>query len=72
MTRRSTVGTLNHIGTRAGTGEALACDIASDVPSTSHSHGSNSGSHTVRIPYVRFYFFKRSCYMTHTVFIYMY
>ena len=51
-TRRSTVGTLN-MGTWAGTGEALAWDIASDVPSTSPSQGSNSGahtgSHTVRI-----------------------
>ena len=43
-TRRSTVGTLN-MGTWAGTGEALAWDIASDVPSTSPSHGSNSGAH---------------------------
>ena len=42
-TRRSTVGTLN-MGTWAGTGEALAWDIASDVPSTSPSHGSNSGA----------------------------
>ena len=33
-TLRSTVGTLN-MGTWAGTGEALAWDIASDVPSTS-------------------------------------
>ena len=43
-TRRSTVGTLN-MGTWAGTGEALAWDIASDVPSTSPSHGSNSRAH---------------------------
>ena len=43
-TCRSTVGTLN-MGTWAGTGEALAWDIASDVPSTSPSHGSNSGAH---------------------------
>ena len=43
-TRRSTVGTLN-MGTWAGTGEALAWYIASDVPSTSPSQGSNSGAH---------------------------
>ena len=43
-TRRSTVGTLT-MGTWAGTGEALAWDIASDVRSTSPSHGSNSGAH---------------------------
>ena len=42
-TRRSPVGTLN-MGTWAGTGEALAWDIASDVPSTSPSHGINSGA----------------------------
>ena len=42
-TRQSTVGTLN-MGTWAGTGEALAWDIASDVPSTSPSHGGNSGA----------------------------
>ena len=33
------------MGTWAGTGEALAWDIASDVPSTSPSQGSNSGAH---------------------------
>ena len=42
-TRRSPVGTLN-MGTWAVTGEALAWDIASDVPSTSPSHGNNSGA----------------------------
>ena len=43
-TRRRTVGTLN-MGIWAGTGEALAWHIASDVPSTSPSHESNSGAH---------------------------
>ena len=55
-TRRSTVGTLN-MGTWAGTGEALAWDIASDVPSTSPSHGSKSGEGTwgvIQRAYVRF------------------
>ena len=51
-TRRSPVGTLN-MGTWAGTGEALAWYIASDVPSTSPSQGSNSGAH-------------RESYSTHT------
>ena len=43
-TRRSPVGTLN-MGIWAGTGEALAWYIASDVPSTPPSQGSNSGAH---------------------------
>ena len=43
-TRRSTVGTLNMF-IWAGTGEALARHIASDVPSTSPTQGSNSGAH---------------------------
>ena len=47
-TRRSTVGTLT-MGTWAGTGEALAWDIASDVPSTSPSHESNSDGRLNRI-----------------------
>ena len=42
--RRSTGDTLN-MGASAGTGEALAWAIASDVPSTSPSHGTNSGAH---------------------------
>ena len=58
-TRRSTVGTLN-MGTWAGTGEALAWDIASDVPSTSPSHGSNSGAHGESYS-THTYAFKRSC-----------
>ena len=57
--RRSTVGTLN-MGTWAGTGEALAWDIASDVPSTSPSHGSNSGAHRESYS-THTYAFKRSC-----------
>ena len=43
-TRRSTVGTLNMF-IWAGTGESLARHIASDVPSTSPTQGSNSGAH---------------------------
>ena len=58
-TRRSTVGTLN-MGTWAGTGEALAWDIASDVPSTSPSHGSNSGAQGESYS-THTYAFKRSC-----------
>ena len=58
-TRRSTVGTLN-MGSWAGTGEALAWDIASDVPSTSPSHGSNSGAHGESYS-MHTYAFKRSC-----------
>ena len=58
-TRRSTVGTLN-MGTWAGTGEALAWDIASDVPSTSPSQGSNSGAHRESHS-THTYAFKRSC-----------
>ena len=58
-TRRSTVGTLN-MGTWAGTGEALAWDIASDVPSTSPSQGSNSGAHRESYS-THTYAFKRSC-----------
>ena len=45
-TRRSPVGTLN-MGTWAGAGEALAWDIASDVPSTSPGHMTNSGAHSI-------------------------
>ena len=58
-TRRSTVGTLN-MGTWAETGEALAWYIASDVPSTSPSHGSNSGAHRESYS-THTYAFKRSC-----------
>ena len=58
-TRRSPVGTLN-MGTWAGTGEALAWYIASDVPSTSPSQGSNSGAHRESCS-THTYAFKRSC-----------
>ena len=58
-TRRSPVGTLN-MGTWAGTGEALAWYIASDVPSTSPSQGSNSGAHRESYS-THTYAFKRSC-----------
>ena len=63
-TRRSTVGTLN-MGTWAGTGEALAWDIASDVPSTSPSHGSNSGAHGESYS-THTYAFKHSCAIVRT------
>ena len=59
LERRSTADTLN-MGAGAGTGEALAWAIASDVPSTSPGHRTNSGAlgeaysmHT--------YAFKQSC-----------
>ena len=42
--RRSTVGILN-MGASAGTGEALAWDIASDVPVTFPDHRYSSGAH---------------------------
>ena len=58
-TRRSTVGTLN-MDTWAGTGEALAWDIASDVPSTSPRQGINSGAHRKSYS-MHTYAFKRSC-----------
>ena len=58
-TRRSTVGTLN-MGTWAGTGEALAWYITSDVPSTSPSQGSNSGAHRESYS-THTYAFQRSC-----------
>ena len=63
-TRRSTVGTLT-MGTWAETGEALAWDIASDVTSTSPSHGSNGGAHGESYS-THTYAFKRSCtYYSH-------
>ena len=58
-TRRSTVGTLN-MGTWAGTGEALALDIASDVPSTFPGHRTNSGVHGEAYS-THTYAFQRSC-----------
>ena len=48
------------MGSWAGTGEALAWDIASDVPSTSPSHGSNSGAHGESYS-THTYAFQRSC-----------
>ena len=58
-TRRSTVGTLT-MGTWAGTGEALAWDIASDAPSTSPGHRTNSGAHGEAYS-MHTYAFKLSC-----------
>ena len=59
-TRQSTVHTLN-MGTWAGTGKALplALVIANDVPSTSPSHGSNSGAQEESYS-TRTYAFKQS------------